>query len=339
MLPVTVGDIMPDGFPMTCANPYDTDQFDMTKDSKQLSKADCSMQRCTASDGWGALRIGPFNTTGGYHWTEMITAITSPQLVWTPRMYEGKRVLPFHQYSVGSISNTGAILGHPPIHQGPTAGRCLPHLANTPPPQSHVQTAESGWVSEPRGSTTTYYYHYHFYSPSDHPTDTLNIHGEQQCHHDESGEDCYLKTLPEGYAYITGASLPRRFKPAPPELHSRRRLIDLASFGLHLARCRHALRDHGVHGRARRGRAAAAVVGARGGAVGARWRQRDSGEDGARRAAAAADVVVDQQTVVQRLGRRRLGNVGLGPARHVHRLPARAGGGRRVARDDPQQHA
>ena len=117
MLPVTVGDIMPDGFPMTGANPYDTDRYDMTKDSKQFPKADYSMQRCTASDGWGALRIGPFNTTGGYHWTEMITAITSPQLVWTPRMYEGKRVLPFRQYSVGSISNTGAILGHPPIHQ------------------------------------------------------------------------------------------------------------------------------------------------------------------------------------------------------------------------------
>lgn len=159
---ISVGNIMPDGVYMTGPNPYDS-PYDKLKDSVPIPQNTYTMQKCAGPDGWAALRLGPFNTSGGYHWTEPIFSVTQPAKIFTQRLINGMASFAFNAYSVGSISSEGGLIGHPPLHQ----------------------------------------HHFHFYGPGDHPTDVMNIHGEQQCLEEEGGVDCYLKTLPDGYAIVT----------------------------------------------------------------------------------------------------------------------------------------
>jgi len=160
-VPVLVGNIMPDGVYMTGPNAYDN-MFD----SVPIPQNTYTMQKCIGPDGWAAIRLGPFNTSGGYHWTELTFTITQPAKIFTQRLINGMPSFAFNAYSVGSITSKGDLIGHPPIHQ----------------------------------------HHYHFFGRGDHPTDVMNIHGEQQCLDEEGGVDCYLKTLPDEYAIVTTKS-------------------------------------------------------------------------------------------------------------------------------------
>ena len=148
--------IMPDGVHMTGSNPYD----DVSgKDEVPLPSAAFTGQSCAGENGLAAIRIGPFNTTGGYHWTEIMAQIHSPEQIFVKASPRG---FAFQSYAVASMTESGELIGHPPLHQ----------------------------------------HHYHFWAFGDHPTDVMNIHGEQQCKEMEGGVDCYIKTLPNGFAYV-----------------------------------------------------------------------------------------------------------------------------------------
>lgn len=162
----SVGEILPDGAYMTGANPYDDPKNEFA-DVIEIHPEMYTVQKCAAAkDGWAALRLGPFNTSGGYRWTTSVFAILLPSSIFSQRMIGGVPSFSFDAYCLGSITPEGSLIGHPPIHQ----------------------------------------HHYHFFGRGDHPTDVMNMHGEQQCLEDEGGVDCYIKGLPKGYAFVTSQS-------------------------------------------------------------------------------------------------------------------------------------
>jgi hypothetical protein len=148
-----LGDISPNGVAMTGSNPYDT----FGEDVVNYDKGAYSTHHC-ADGGLSAIRIGPFNTTGGYKWTEMTMSIAEDAQLFP---LAGGTLNAFDVYVLGSIDVNGHLLGVPPIHQ----------------------------------------HHFHLWGSLDHPTDVINVHGEQQCNTMEGDVDCYIKTLPDGFAF------------------------------------------------------------------------------------------------------------------------------------------
>jgi len=154
-LDLTAYHIKPDGIPMVGSNPYD----DISGRDYAPIAGGFTAQTCSDANGLAAVRIGPFNTTGGYRWTEIMAPIAHPEQIFGGKHGWG---FAFQSYAVGSMTRSGRLIGHPPIHQ----------------------------------------HHFHFWGWGDHPTDVINIHGEQQCTNVEGGVDCYIKTLPRGFAYV-----------------------------------------------------------------------------------------------------------------------------------------
>ena len=148
-----LGEISHDGVDMTGSNPYDTFGADVMNYHDDTYNA----QNC-ADGALSAIRIGPFNTTGGYKWTEMVSTIAEDARLFT---LTGGTLNAFDVYAVGNIDAGGHMFGFPPIHQ----------------------------------------HHFHLWGYLDSPTDIINVHGEQQCNAIEGDVDCYIKTLPDGFAF------------------------------------------------------------------------------------------------------------------------------------------